>query len=281
MLLAPGASAQTWGRERVPSNGVCFYEHIDFGGRYFCARVGADADDVPSGTNDEISSIRIFGNAEVIVFRNPNFGGSSRRFVSDTGDLRRSGWNDRISSFRIEGRGSGGGGNWGRPARPSSGVCFYEHPNFGGDYFCARAGSNTSQVPPDTNDRISSIQIFGNAEVTVFRDIDFQGSSRRFANDMTDLRSAGWNDRISSYRVRGRGQGGNWGGSRPTHQQAQQIVRRAYLSVLGREPDPGSSGYVDAVMNDGWNQQRVEAELRKSEEYRNKVKRQGEGASPW
>lgn len=70
-----GQRAQTWGRPQVPSFGVCFYEDIDFGGRYFCVRVGATSERVPSGTNDKISSIRIFGDATVTVYRDPNFGG--------------------------------------------------------------------------------------------------------------------------------------------------------------------------------------------------------------
>jgi hypothetical protein len=50
--------------------------------------------------------------------------------------------------------------------------------------------------------------------------------------------------------------------------RAQDIVRRAYLSVLRREPDPGSRGYVDRVLRDHWTQGDVERELRKSAEYR-------------
>src|SRR5687767_868400 len=34
------ASAQRWGREATPRSGVCFYEDINFQGRYFCTPVG-------------------------------------------------------------------------------------------------------------------------------------------------------------------------------------------------------------------------------------------------
>jgi hypothetical protein len=53
-----------------------------------------------------------------------------------------------------------------------------------------------------------------------------------------------------------------------TWPRAQEVVRRAYLSVLRREPDPASRGYVERVMRDGWTQQDVERELRRSDEYR-------------
>jgi hypothetical protein len=52
-----------------------------------------------------------------------------------------------------------------------------------------------------------------------------------------------------------------------TRDQAQAIVRSAYQNVLGREPDPGSVGYVDRVFNDHWSQPQIENELRNSAEY--------------
>lgn len=168
---APSASAQTWGRPRTPQSGACFYEHINFEGRYFCYRAGTSNDSVPRGMNNEISSIRIFGDAEVVVYKDGDFRGTSRRFESNINDLRAAGLNDRVSSFRIDerryGRGRGGrdgGGNggrdggrdggpgWGRPPVPQSGACFYQHANFGGDYFCARPGAS-AEVPEGATTR--------------------------------------------------------------------------------------------------------------------------------
>lgn len=198
------ASAQTWGRPRPPQSGACFYEHIDFDGRYFCYAAGTSNDSVPRGLNNEISSIRIFGAAQVVVYKDGNFRGTSRHFESSVSDLRREGLNDRVSSLRVDdrgyGRGGRGGGPWGRPPVPRAGACFYRDINFGGDYFCTGSGSR-AEVPRGTNDQISSIRVFGGAEVTVYRDINYQGSSRRFDGDVRDLRRSGWNDRISSYSV--------------------------------------------------------------------------------
>jgi TorA maturation chaperone TorD len=55
-----------------------------------------------------------------------------------------------------------------------------------------------------------------------------------------------------------------------TREQAEEVVRRAYASVLGREPDPSSRGYVDRVLKDHWTERDVARELRNSDEYRNK-----------
>jgi hypothetical protein len=210
---------------------------------------------------------------------------------------------------------------WGREPFPREGVCFFEDPNFSGDYFCAGVGDSSGRVPDNLNDRISSVRVFGRAEVTVFRDERFRGGSTSFRGNIKNLKNEGWNDRISSFRVGGSNLGGGQdpdriirrayqdilhrdpdeGGYRQyrsrvqrdgwteddvrnslrsspefrelstmTPAKAQDVVRRAYQSVLRREPDPGAQGYVERVMRDHWTQADVERELRQSPEYRNR-----------
>jgi hypothetical protein len=55
-----------------------------------------------------------------------------------------------------------------------------------------------------------------------------------------------------------------------TRARAEEIVRRAYLSVLGREPDAGSRGYVESVLRGKLTEQDVVRELRQSDEFRNR-----------
>jgi hypothetical protein len=55
-----------------------------------------------------------------------------------------------------------------------------------------------------------------------------------------------------------------------TKEKAEEIVRRAYRSVLNRDPDPASRTYVDKVLHDRWTEQDVANELRKSPEFRSK-----------
>jgi hypothetical protein len=179
---------------------------------------------------------------------------------------------------------------WGREATPQSGVCFYENINFGGRYFCSPVGSTTSSVPSGMNDRISSVRVFGNAEVTLFRDPNFRGDSRVINSEVSDLRGMGFNDRLSSYQVEtGRGfvRGGNGGNgiargrvypngngvypnvSRWTYGSAEAVVRQSYRSVLDRDPDPsGLRSWTQQVMNNNWTQRDLENALRQSDEYR-------------
>jgi hypothetical protein len=184
---------------------------------------------------------------------------------------------------------------WGRPTVPRDGACFYRDAGFRGDYFCVRAGEDLPWVPGGLNDEISSIRTFGRAEVTVYRDRRFSGRSERFRRDVFNLRNEGWNDRLSSLRVdrarggygrdddRGYGRDNDRGDGRRDDRRddrrvddrrevvrAEEIVRRAYLSVLRREPDAASRGWVDRVLRENWTQADVERELRRSPEYRDR-----------
>ena len=179
---------------------------------------------------------------------------------------------------------------WGRGATPRSGVCFYEDINYGGRYFCSASGTSTSQVSSGNNDEISSIRLFGDAVTIVYRDPNFHGQSRVIDSSVSDLRSLGFNDRISSYQVDiGRG---NWSrdarrfpndargfpnngrtvqpnASRWSYRDAEQVVQRSYRSVLGRDPDPsGLRNWTEQVINNNWTQRDLENALRQSDEYR-------------
>jgi len=152
---------------------------------------------------------------------------------------------------------------WGRPRTPRAGACFYQNANYRGDYFCVQAGDEYDVMPQGLNDRISSIRLFGDADVTVYRNPNFRGRSTRFSDDISNLQEEGWNDTVSSLRVR-------LDFARVSRAEAEAIVARAYRAVLGRDPDEGARGWVDRVMRDRWSQRDVERELRKSAEYRNR-----------
>ena len=165
--------------------------------------------------------------------------------------------------------------DWGRPQTPKSGACFYEDIRYGGRYFCTSVGGATAEVPHGTNDKISSVRIFGNAQVVMFRDVNFRGESNVVVASVADLRQMGWNDKISSYRVRGFGNSAGNGGGKPssgsrwTYPQAENMVRRGFKSVLNRDPDSsGLRSWAERVMENNWTQQNLERELMNTDEYR-------------
>lgn len=99
--------------------------------------------------------------------------------------------------------------SWGRPRPPQAGACFYREHDFGGDFFCLKAGERWPSMPGGFNDRITSIRVFGGARLRVFNNDNFSGSSLFLDHDVNDLhripvandRERNWNDRISSLAV--------------------------------------------------------------------------------
>jgi len=99
----------------------------------------------------------------------------------------------------------------------------------------------------------------------VFKDARFSGRSNRFDADVRNLRDEGWNDLISSIRVRQESAGGQYG----RNENPDRIVRRAYQDILDREPDSaGLRLYRSRIIDDGWTEGQVRDALRKSPEYR-------------
>jgi len=151
---------------------------------------------------------------------------------------------------------------WGRGRVPAAGACFYRNDNFDGEYFCVDAGATLTSIPEGLNDKISSMRLFGPAEVTVYRDRSFHGRSSRFRADVRNLKKADWNDTISSLEVHAV-HGGRVGAGDP-----DRVVRRAYQDVLDREPDAaGLRLYRSRIIDDGWSEAQVRDALRKSPEY--------------
>ncbi|HSS96860.1 MAG TPA: DUF3011 domain-containing protein, partial [Terriglobales bacterium] len=94
-----------WHGGRWDRGGACFYKDRNFSGSFFCMRRGEQRESL-GGYGDDISSIRVFGGARVIVFNDSYFRGANAGFRGDIADLRQAGvrhmgshtWNNRISS---------------------------------------------------------------------------------------------------------------------------------------------------------------------------------------
>jgi hypothetical protein len=249
LAASSNVTAQRWGQEPEPREGACFYENPGYGGNYFCLRTGETLDSLPSRMNDRISSIRVFGNAEVRAFQDYGFEGSSARYDYDVSNLRQGNWDNRISSVEVrhaDDRAQRDYGYNGRSGRAPESA----------DRIVRRAYQDLLGREPDPE----GLRTYRS------RIID-EGWSESDVRDEI-RRSAEYRERSSEYRERStesRGYG-------TTRQRAEDIVRRAYLSVFNREPDPGSRGYVERVLRDQWTQQDVERELRQSAEYRNRIR---------
>jgi len=125
------------------------------------------------------------------------------------------------------------------------------------------------------NDRISSLKVSDNRNhgrgpdpdkviKTVFDDMlgrsPNAGEQREFHGRFVD---SGWNEKMLRDHLRT--------DDRYRNESANSIVRRAYLDVLGREPDAGGLGsYRKKLLDKNWTESDVKDDLRKSAEYRNK-----------
>ena len=129
-----GNNAPVFGRDRDRdrdqdqqiSEGICVYDRRDFQGRSQCWGTGADLSDLGRAGNwsDRISSIRVFGRAVAVVYRDADFRGESIVVDRDIPDLAQvparsfRNWDRQISSVEIEnergfpGRGRGRGRRW-------------------------------------------------------------------------------------------------------------------------------------------------------------------------
>src|SRR5207253_1388699 len=111
------------------NDGICVYDRRDYQGREQCWNTGENISDLGRSGNwsDKISSIRVFGRATSVLYRDTGFRGESIVIDRDIPDLSQvSGqgfrnWDRQISSLAIEdgregfpgrGRGRGRGRFW-------------------------------------------------------------------------------------------------------------------------------------------------------------------------
>jgi len=88
-----------WGRYGEPRDGACFYKDTEFRGARFCLSRNEDLSYVGDRFNDKISSIRVFGRARVIIYKNKNYHGSRRTYTGDAPHLGE--FNEEISSIEM------------------------------------------------------------------------------------------------------------------------------------------------------------------------------------
>jgi len=208
---------------------------------------------LPTGEkwNDRVSSLAVGKNARAILYQHAGFGGPSIIFEGDgvtpllVPDLHSIGWGDTVSSVRIRMRIVPGPGE----------VAIFEHVNFDGgvlspdaDWECADLRTMSISPGRTWNDRISSLKIGKDTAVLLCTDIDFGGPCIFFSGDgqrstdIISLHGTGWEDRISSMKVRARGwtpwseSGGSSGGS-----QEQGGTGGTWGGSQG-EPSGGSGG---------------------------------------
>lgn len=229
------SSVQALGREdalaTVPAR-VVFYEKEGFGGRSFTTQSDL-ADFSPTGFNDRISALEVFGMPWEAC---PDAGFNGPCVILRPGkypSLKAMGLDNRISSVRAVGRDAG------PPTAPAR-VVFYEKESFGGRSFTAQ-GEVADFNRVGFNDRASSVEVFG-GWFEVCQDGGFGGSCAVLRpGQYPSLVSMGLNNRISSVRPMARD--ARIGDNRGPAADAQQ----AYYDPRRRDNEPLYEATVTAV----------------------------------
>ena len=100
----------------------------------------------------------------------------------------------------------------------------------------------------------------------------FAERARRFSRDVRNLTHDGgeWNDVISSIRTEYR----NPRDARAERAEMDRTIERVFRDTLGRKPDQSElRTFRTRMIDDGWSEKDVRAELIKTEEYRTVVDR--------
>jgi peptidase inhibitor family I36 len=107
-----GGNSSQYPAQQQISNGVCVYDRPNYRGRSQCWNAGEDLSNL-AGWGDRISSIRVFGGATALVYRDSGFRGESIMLDRDIPDLSQipgrafRNWAGQISSLQIEDRSYG------------------------------------------------------------------------------------------------------------------------------------------------------------------------------
>jgi hypothetical protein len=189
VLVAGGtASAQFRG------GGITVYTDPDFRGESASFR-----DDTPDlvayGINDKISSIRVAPGESWEVCQDIDYANRCQIINRSIANLRTIGWDDRISSLRrLRGR-----FDRGRSQEPVRGIMVFTDRDFRGESTSFREDA-ADLVAYGLNDRISSIRLSPGETWEVCQDINFANRCQIVTRSIPDLRTIGWDDRISSLR---------------------------------------------------------------------------------
>ncbi|HEN3568727.1 TPA: peptidase inhibitor family I36 protein, partial [Yersinia enterocolitica] len=162
---------------------VCFFVDENYQGESLCTTEGNAINELPLKWNDRISSISVPRGLVVSVFKHINFSGRTltlKDSVDSLSSLRWADLNDNISSFKVR-----------------SAACFYELDGFTGDSFCL-SGNESLDLYHDSdpadrkyhivnafNDRISSIKLPPDTQVTLYEDDNYSGKYYVITNDFS------------------------------------------------------------------------------------------------
>ena len=164
---------------------VSFYGDSDFKGSSEEYSLG----DYPKvgSHNDKFSSIEIPNDYQVVIYQHGDYKGRKTTLTKSIKNLNDIGFNDYISSLKVE-----------KYKEGSSVVTVYDNGDYKGRYQNYGFGDHNRVW---LNDKISSIKIADGYEVVIYNDGDFKGKEYLLTADESNLKDIGFNDKISSIKI--------------------------------------------------------------------------------
>lgn len=217
ILALVSASPGQWMSLHVPRDGACFYTKPDFNGERYCVGVDENLGTLPHTFSRKISSIRLYGQAEAVLFGGRNFQGEQLHMAKSVSDLKTpaevqssENWRKRVQSVRIV-------FNPALPPRaprrtsdgiPDHGACFFEKQRYKGSRICVAAGERLN-IPEDSREHISSIRLYGRSHAVLYDEPDFAGTQSEIWSSERDLtalprgdeRTSTWKGEVRSVQV--------------------------------------------------------------------------------
>jgi hypothetical protein len=229
---------------------VILYEHANFAGGAIVLRPGDSVEnlarwDFDNGrrANDRISSIRVEGGAEVMLYTDAHFRGEALRVATDIRDLARGDrrhvqFNDRASSLRVS----------------------FDHPR----------GPRPPERPAPRPPTQDYERIIARAYQDILEREPDAAGLRHFRSLMIEQ---GWTEQQVREHLR---RSEEYRGPVMTRR-----LNRLYQEVLGRDVDPrGFDHYRNKIIEHGWSDDDIRRDLRNSAEYRNRPRTQSPSERP-
>jgi hypothetical protein len=183
---------------------------------------------VAIGIAFSLAPVAAKADAGLVLFQNNNFGGRGIGVTGDVRDLGRSSFSDMASSVHVN------SGKW----------LLCEHANFEGR--CITVDRDVRDLGQlGFNDKVTSVRRIDDrdgrngyngrddnrrGDVTVFADANYSGESKTYNDDVRDFHSTGFNDRISSIRIRR----GSWQLCENANYRGRCIVVKGDLASFGK-----------------------------------------------
>ena len=195
------------------ANRVVFYEDPGYRGKNFTVYGNDSYSDLGNkrmkpfkSWNDQISSVRIYGNVQAILFRDKNKLGSFISLTESNEDLTSvngMNWDNKASSAWIFGDSK---------QKENAQAIFYDKPGFAGHSLILYGGDSIRKLRDkdrgsrwkDWDDEIASIRLIGaTTKVTLYEDDKYSGEKLVVKESVSDINKLDsfWDNRASSVRV--------------------------------------------------------------------------------